>query len=531
VTRSAADAPFIFADDDFAWDDDAFPGPQAPRRARSAATAARPPAPRPRRRPRRTLKSDLAGLGGSVPPRLASLPLTPALAAAGCIVAVVLVLLVLGPGGGSGGPEQSVEAAAPPPAAASVSVTAEQAPLGNLSSLGPGDGGPMVRGLQAALGALGLFAYVPDGGFGEVTAAAVTAFQSEHELDADGVVGTATADALRAALAERARDQGTEAARWLDAAVRNGLVPAAAGKSYRATLDASLSDVASLPLAEGGYLALAIQTVAAHAPDYDRPRALALFSMLASIRRHVAAHALPPDPRDLVGEDGVVYRFFPQHGFQFHPLASFVRLNGLAKNARPQQAARLTDALLARSVPVENALTWEYYFPYGGPPRWTSGLAQAVAAQALARSGALLEDPKLGDMARAAYRAIPAGLARKVADGLWIREYGFSDTAILNAQLQSIVSLFEYVEITGDERARALASRLAAAAKTLLPQFDTGCWSLYALQGNDATPKYHAYHVSLLGLLAESTGEAIWRSTEQRWDRFQQAGGSPGACA
>jgi D-glucuronyl C5-epimerase C-terminus/Putative peptidoglycan binding domain len=517
VTRAAADAPFIFADDDFAWDDSTFGDPQT-------AAAARPTPLRPRRRPSRTLKRDLQGLRRWASDRTAPVPLPLLLAGVGCLVAVLLGLFVLGRGGDpETSPQSQQPSAATPPATA-----ATEAPLGGVTSLAPGDRGPMVRGVQAALAALGSFAYVPDGDFGEVTASAVASFQQERALSPDGVVGQETAEALRGALAERLQEQSSTAAAGLTAAVDAGRLPTAAVERYRATLDRSLDDVERLTLASSGWLALALQTVAGHASEYDRPRALTLFGMLAAVRRHVAANPPAADPDDLVGPDGVVYRFFPSHGFQFHPLASFVHLNGLAKDARPQQVRRLTDALLARAVPVGKALTWEYYFPFGGPPRWTSGLAQAVAAQALARAGALLEDPRLSAMARTAYRAIPAGLSRPLGDGVWIREYGFSDTAILNAQLQSLVSLSEYVEITGHDGPRALTDGLATAAKTLLPQFDTGCWSLYALGGNNASPTYHAYHVRLLDVLADKTGDPVWRDTATRWDGYQKTGG---ACA
>jgi hypothetical protein len=106
-----------------------------------------------------------------------------------------------------------------------------------------------------------------------------------------------------------------------------------------------------------------------------------------------------------------------------------------------------------------------------------------------------------------------------------VRELGFSDTAILNAQLQSIVSLLEYVEITDDAGARALTERMLAATRDLLPQFDTGCWSLYSLDGWNASDSYHAYHVRLLNRLAGLTGDQLWRDTAARWAGYRRRGG------
>ncbi|MGH3113322.1 MAG: D-glucuronyl C5-epimerase family protein, partial [Gaiellaceae bacterium] len=96
---------------------------------------------------------------------------------------------------------------------------------------------------------------------------------------------------------------------------------------------------------------------------------------------------------------------------------------------------------------------------------------------------------------------------------------------ILNAQLQSIVSLLEYVETTDDPGARAFTERMLTATRELLPRFDTGCWSLYSLNGVDASPSYHSYHVRLLRRLARLTGDPLWQETAGRWAGYQRRGG------
>jgi hypothetical protein len=179
---------------------------------------------------------------------------------------------------------------------------------------------------------------------------------------------------------------------------------------------------------------------------------------------------------------------------------------------------------------VGKAVTWEYYFPFGGPPSWTSGLAQSAAVQALARSGALLDDKAVSAQARAAFRAIPTAYTMELGGGLWIREYSYSDMAILNAQLQSLVSISDYAEITGDTNAQAVAARMATAARALLSRFDTGCWSRYSLDG--AFASLHTYHVSLLRQLARSTGDRVWTDAASRWGSYLQAGQpAAGSCA
>ena len=194
--------------------------------------------------------------------------------------------------------------------------------------------------------------------------------------------------------------------------------------------------------------------MAAHADVYDPSRALALFGMLTANVAHFAENPVPLPPADMTGEDGVVYRWFAAHGFQFHPLANFATLNGHAKNQRREEAGQLAKAMVARGVREGRTLTWEYYFPFAGPGRWTSALAQAAGAQALARTGALLEDDALLAGAGATYREIARDLSQSLGGGTWVKEYSYSDMAVLNAQLQSIVSLAEYARITKDAEAQ-----------------------------------------------------------------------------
>ena len=105
--------------------------------------------------------------------------------------------------------------------------------------------------------------------------------------------------------------------------------------------------------------------MAAHADVYDLSRALALGMLTANVA-HFAENPVPLPPAD-TGEDGVVYRWFAAHGFQFHPLANFATLNGHAKNQSREEAGQLAKAMVARGVKEGRTLTWEYYFPFAGP--------------------------------------------------------------------------------------------------------------------------------------------------------------------
>jgi D-glucuronyl C5-epimerase-like protein/putative peptidoglycan binding protein len=504
------DAALFFTDEDFVWVEPAL----------DTAPTVPTVRPRPRRKPR-TLAGDIARLRGWARTRTAALPRRAlALLGAGLVAAIAALVLVVAL------PESPSRQSAQPPAKKTAPQPNERsanAPK-RIRTLSAGDRTPAVADLQHALAALGHYSGGIDGVFGGSTSAAVTAFQTERGLTADGVAGPLTVQALVEALVERVQADAETAKQGLGTAQADGRLTPASADRYRTVLADSLARLEQLPPGRVAILALVFHDVAAIAPDYDEPRALTLFSMLERNTSHLAEHAPAADRHDITDGDGVVYRFFPGHGYQFHPIAEFAGLNKLARRGDREAAERLAHALLARGVTAGRSLVWEYYFPFGGPPSWSSGFAQAVAAQAFAQTADLVDDPELEAAARAAFRGIARGLWLEVAGGLWIREYSYTDMAILNAQLQSMVSLHDYVKRTGDEAARSALTRMDGATRAVLSQFDTGCWSRYSLGGSPASLSYHRYHVSLLKQLAEKTGDPLWSTTASRWEGYLAAG-------
>ena len=244
------------------------------------------------------------------------------------------------------------------------------------------------------------------------------------------------------------------------------------------------------------------QVAAASSPT--APRALELYSTLQENASYFGTHGVPPNGADVTAPNGVVYRYFSGDGLEFHPLAEAGTLNALIASGNTGAAQALIEALAARAVPRPGgALVWEYWFPFGGlRAPWTSGMAQAVLAQAFARAGDL-------DLAQRAYAAIPGKLDLTLPAGTWIRLYGGSSLVVLNAQLQSGISIGDYAQLAGDEEAAAYADGLLAAAKAMLPRFDTGYWSRYSL-GAQSDLNHQDYVVSLLKLLGTRTADPTW---------------------
>ena len=242
------------------------------------------------------------------------------------------------------------------------------------------------------------------------------------------------------------------------------------------------------------------------------------------------ARSGPPRPaaRVTVAGDPLVYAYYPGHGLQFQPLFNWTRVNGywFAKDYAGMQ--KLIDRLAPLAVRQPGGwVSWEYAFDYpGSRAPWLSGMAQGVAIQALARAWQVTHDPE--DLALA-QRALPGlgrslaagGLLGSAASGRWWPLYAeHPSLRVLNGDLQTVISLFDYAAITGDAKALAWAQDGARAAAALLPRYDTGAWSLY--QGSREAPlSYHDLMTLQLQQLALKTGDPVFRTYADRFALYR----------
>ncbi len=314
-----------------------------------------------------------------------------------------------------------------------------------------------------------------------------------------------------AVAATQAQKDAAAATRGINQALIAGRLDAEAAGQYRASVNRALATWNRLPGDRAKNLAGELHDAAALANRYDAPRALTLFTTLDVNTDYLGAKAAPRSTIDIQDADGVVYRWFPGHGFQFHPLANASKLSNLAPAFDSAPAASLAVSLLDRARPTANGgLSWEYLFPFGGGrPPWTSGMAQAAAAQAYSRVATSFDDPTYLDTAARAFTAAQA-LTRELPVGPWVRLYSFSSLTVLNAQLQTALSIAEYARTSGDPNAALFADKLMSSAAAMLPSFDTGSWSLYSLGGTEASLHYHRYVVDLLNRLSQLDDRPEW---------------------
>jgi hypothetical protein len=297
---------------------------------------------------------------------------------------------------------------------------------------------------------------------------------------------------------------------------------------YSAVVERTARLASLLPPGRAEVLRSQLSQAAAIAPKLTAPRAAAIFGQLAA-NDDWFAHRGPVAPQtDVTDADGIVYRYFSGRGFEFHPLGNFAALNAAVASRNVAATSRLATALAARGVPEPGGgIDFEYYFDYGGGRApWTSGFAQAVAAQALARAAALdtADSTSLLAAAHGAFRAIPGRLVRSTSFGPWIKLYSFNGAVVLNAQLQSAISLSDYAKATSDTGATTLAATLQNAAARALPEFSNGFWSYYQLPADPSPVNYQDYVVQLLQTLARRDDRFTTAAAQ-----FEQFGTTPPA--
>ena len=212
----------------------------------------------------------------------------------------------------------------------------------------------------------------------------------------------------------------------------------------------------------------------------------------------------------------VQWQFYSGHGWQIQPLANWGTVNGLLDKRQNQRALRHAQAMLELTVGRDGHPAFEYYFPFsGGPPGWTSAMPQASAMYALARLWQRTGDRQWLDASTALMGLFdvppPAGVRLATPSGAHYLLYSQNPALLVGNGFASVlVSLYDYVGVTGDGRARALLDAGLAEAAASFPAFDTGAWSLYHRtpdgDGREADLHYHQFFSFLLRRLCKRLG-------------------------
>jgi hypothetical protein len=218
----------------------------------------------------------------------------------------------------------------------------------------------------------------------------------------------------------------------------------------------------------------------------------------------------------------VIWQYYRGQGIELQMLANFGRVNALWSSRRRTALRELVDEMVPLASDRGGFPAWEYYFRFGGgSPPWTSSISQGTAVQSLARSGQLLSDPALTDLALRATAVFeqppPNGVRVDDANGAFYLIYSFApDLRVLNAHLQAVIGLFDLTQLTGDPRAQALFTAGESEARAIVPSYDTGRWSLYD-QSRESDLSYHELVTGFLSNLCKRVGQPVYCETADRF--------------
>jgi hypothetical protein len=232
----------------------------------------------------------------------------------------------------------------------------------------------------------------------------------------------------------------------------------------------------------------------------------------------------------------ILFQYFAGEGLQLHPLSTFKKANhlhGFCERKEPdcdeQALRRILDEMTALAVKRGRGfIAWEYLFYFGGgTPPWMSGMAQATAIQALGRAANLLHEPKYDETARRALGAFttapPAGVRTTgPRGGVAYLQYSFAPRLyIFNAFLQTLIGLYDFSNLTGDDRARSLYADAIDEGRAEVPYSDVGDWSLYNYAGHESSPDYHELLREFLESLCSRRQGAVFCQYARKYRGYQ----------
>ena len=211
----------------------------------------------------------------------------------------------------------------------------------------------------------------------------------------------------------------------------------------------------------------------------------------------------------------IVWEHYPGQGLQIQWLGTFGEGNGYFSAHENTHLRQLLAEVIPLATARAGGIAWEYMFTFdGGAPPWTSGLSQGTAIQLLARAYSRFHEAAFLTAAQQALGIFrtppPQGVRVDAAGGAALyAQYSFAPSdRILNGFIQSLVGLYDYTSITMDPVGEALFEAGDAEARTLVPRYDTGAWSLYD-QFGESNLSYHELLTEFLQHLCERTTKGL----------------------
>jgi hypothetical protein len=180
-------------------------------------------------------------------------------------------------------------------------------------------------------------------------------------------------------------------------------------------------------------------------------------------------------------------------------------------------------------------LVWPYSFPLRSvsiPAGHISGMAQGEGLSVLARSFCKTGSSRTAEVAERVARSFvhsveEGGVAFRFPNGsCFIEEIAYPPFVhILNGCQVALIGLFEHLKLFSDPKLRGVLQACVQGIEYLLPQFDTGYWSLYSLgyRWNLASGHYHHVHVRLFKDLGRLLNNKRFLNCADRWEKYEMS--------
>jgi hypothetical protein len=255
------------------------------------------------------------------------------------------------------------------------------------------------------------------------------------------------------------------------------------------------------------------------------PRLAAVVATLNANRTWWTTGSIPaPDQRIQFAGSELVWEYYPGQGIQLQVLGTFGEANGMY-TAGPSEYPAM-EQVLSEMIPLASrrggGTTWEYYFNFdGGAPPWTSAMSQATGLEALSRAYLATKNPSYLQVAASAMAVFgkppPVGVTVPTTLGVRFLQYTFAPSLlIINADLQTLIGLDAYAQVSGNTTAQTLFAKGNAEAMAVLPSFNTGAWSLYS-PGVEDDLSYHELVTGFLVVLCTVTKAPVYCTTAQQF--------------
>jgi heparosan-N-sulfate-glucuronate 5-epimerase len=205
------------------------------------------------------------------------------------------------------------------------------------------------------------------------------------------------------------------------------------------------------------------------------------------------------------------------------------------EDAARERFVGLCAAIEERGEPRSDGLRWPMRVEvpkYGLAQGWSSALAQGQAASAFVRAYLLAGDDHYAELARRAIEPFLApettDLVVQTASGPILEEAPSKPSShVLNGWMSALWGLWDVQLGLGDEGARTAFDAGIGCLQAMLPKYDTGWWTRYALYPHAlpdlAKPIYHRFHVTQLRVYHRLTGDGTFQETAARWDAYDRA--------